>query len=239
MDFKITRIRNFDDYVSKVFGMFDYYRKFQKEDLDKYEDLKMTFSNLLESDKPEREEDVLNFLIETNVAEFDTYDYAVLKINQDLCEKSYSEKYEILKTFQNRLHKLKYKPSYQHLYISSLDTLVFASLYKLNKYVDTELTKYDSSMLDNKIPSINSEKIKTMLSVKQLSLLFRMLSDDKVIECDNVTKLSKQISSTFSSKKADDISDKSVKNHFDSPDNEAIKFWKTELGRLKQLLENY
>jgi hypothetical protein len=51
--------------------------------------------------------------------------------------------------------------------------------------------------------------------------------------------LTKQIASTFSSKQKDDISSKSVKNNYDSPQNEAIEFWETKLIRLRQLLNKY
>lgn len=240
MDFEITRIKNFDDYVDKISDAFDNGRKYQSENTKKYDDLEKIFSELLESNNSEREEKILNFMIETNVAEFATHEYAVLKINQDLCEKSNLEKYKILKTFQNRLHKLEYKPNYQHLQILNLDNMYFAPLYTLEKYVDNELSKYDSSKFDIEPTPISAEKIKTTLSVKKLSLLFRMLSDEELIEYDSVPELSNQIGSAFSSKrKIDGISSDSIKNHFDTPKHDAIKFWEDKLDEMQKRLKIY
>ncbi|MGZ2370334.1 hypothetical protein ACXR6G_11140 [Ancylomarina sp. YFZ004] len=219
-----------------------YLRRYDKnspEEIVLYENLNKTLSNLLERNNSEKEEDILNFLIETNVAELETYDFAIQKINQDLCDKSDSGKYEVLKSFQNRLNNLRYKPSYKTLNRSSIVALVNVTLSRLIEFVDKELTKYDSSKFDIKLTAISTEKIKTKLSVKKIGLLFRMLSDENLLEYDEVTTLTEQIAFAFSSKQKDDFSSDSIKNHFDTPKHDAIKFWEGVLLEMQKKLNKF
>jgi len=186
-----------------------------------------------------REEEVLNFLIETNIAPVETFDYSVEHLNNALSGKNEKERYEVLIAFKKRFFTLKDSPLYRHLHLSNIMTLVDNTLDKLIAFVDNKLVKYDRDLLDNTGSSNGFGKIKSNLTVSQMALFFRLLSDENILETNNITKLSKQIASSFSSKQKDDISYKSVKNHFDSPQNEAIEFWDTKLVRLRQLLNKY
>ncbi|WP_320018245.1 hypothetical protein [Labilibaculum manganireducens] len=186
-----------------------------------------------------REEEVLNFLIETNITPAETFDYSVELLNIALSGKNEKERFEVLIAFKKRLFTLKDSPSYRHLHLSNIMTLVDNTLDKLIAFVDNKLVKYDRDLLDNTGSSNGFGKIKSNLTVSQMALFFRLLSDENILETNNITKLSKQIASSFSSKQKDDISYKSVKNNFDSPQNEAIEFWETKLVRLRQLLNKY
>jgi hypothetical protein len=186
-----------------------------------------------------QEETVLNFLIETNIASAYTYRYSVEYLNESLSGKNEKERYDVLIAFKKRLYTLKDSPSYRHLHLSNIMTVIDNTLDKLIAFVDNKLEKYDRELLENISSSNALGKIKTNLTVPQLGLLFRLLSDEKLLQTDNVSQLTKQIASTFSSKQKDDISSKSVKNNYDSPQNEAIEFWETKLIRLRQLLNKY
>lgn len=205
-----------------------------------FQKISKVLDGLLETtDDFAREEKVLNFLIETSVIPVKTYAYSVEYLNKSLSGKNEKERYEVLIAFKKRLYTLKDSPLYRHLHLSNIMTLVDNTLDKLIAFVDNKLVKYDRDLLDNTGSSSGFGKIKSNLTVSQIALLFRLLSDENILETNNITKLSKQIASSFSSKQKDDISYKSVKNNFDSPQNEAIEFWETKLVRLRQLLNKY
>ncbi|MBI9058277.1 MAG: hypothetical protein JEZ01_10965 [Labilibaculum sp.] len=201
--------------------------------------LKVLDSLLETTDNLIREEEVLNFLIETNIASAETFYYSVEYLNKSLSGKNEKERYGILIEFKKRLHTLKDSPSYREFHLSKIMTLVDVTLDKLMVFVESKLKNYDSTLLNNTSGSSGLGKIKTNLTVSQISLLFRLMYDDKDIKTDNKTKLSQQIASSFSSKRMDDISAKNIKNSIDSPDNDAIEFWDKKLVRLRQLLKKY
>ena len=81
-------------------------------------------------------------------------------------------------------------------------------------------------------------KLKTNLSVGEISLLFRLLKEEKVFDFKNNTELYRFIAETFSTKQADTPSDKSIKNKFLSPDTTAIKNIDALLVNMRQHLKN-
>lgn len=97
--------------------------------------------------------------------------------------------------------------------------------------------KYDSlERLESIILSNGKEKLKTKFSVGDLSLLFRLLKDEGLIDTKNNAELYRFISTSFSTKSSDSISDKSIKNKFLTPDNTAIVNMKILLANLKNAL---
>ena len=68
----------------------------------------------------------------------------------------------------------------------------------------------------------------------ELSLLFRLLVEEKIILPDLKTDLFRVISTVFQTKKASDLSSKSIKNKFDSPEPNALDFWETKLVDLRR-----
>jgi len=77
-------------------------------------------------------------------------------------------------------------------------------------------------------------KMKTKLTVPQLSYLFRALNDNKLIDITNKTDLFKFIADSFQTKASDDISWQSVKNKFDTPEFKAVEFWDEKFLHLRQ-----
>lgn len=98
------------------------------------------------------------------------------------------------------------------------------------------LKKLEEVVLTSGYSKSNNEKLKTRLSVGDLSLLFRLLYDEGLFELKSNTELYQFISSNFSTKSAEDISDKSIKNKFLSPDNSSTKNLDILLTNLRQQL---
>ncbi len=93
-------------------------------------------------------------------------------------------------------------------------------------------------LLQNLNSSIKTTmKLNTKLSVSELSLLFRLLNEEGVLELKNNAELYRFISSSFSTKQSENISDKSIKNKFLSPDNTAVKNMDILLVNLRQQLK--
>ena len=86
-------------------------------------------------------------------------------------------------------------------------------------------------------------KLKTQLSVTQLSLLFKMINDLKpsIFLTDSNAELFRFISVNFKTKKSsvDGISTNKLRNEFSNPDLKAIEFWEkhlhTMLAQLRKL----
>lgn len=80
-------------------------------------------------------------------------------------------------------------------------------------------------------------KLKTKFTVAELSLLFRLLQEEGIIDKENNEELYRFISSNFSSKLSSEISNNTTKNKFLSPDNTAIKNLDILLVNLRQQLK--
>lgn len=83
------------------------------------------------------------------------------------------------------------------------------------------------------------KKMKVKLSVADLAFLFRLLSEEKVIETKYNTDIFKFISDSFTTKGSDGISIKSIKNNFDSPQNNSISNIDALLVNLRQKLVDF
>lgn len=87
------------------------------------------------------------------------------------------------------------------------------------------------------ISSLNSQqkkKLKTNLTVSELTYLFKALNAEKIISSRYNSDIYSFISDNFSSKQQEDISTKSIKNHFEDPDPAAITFWQGKFANLKE-----
>ena len=96
-------------------------------------------------------------------------------------------------------------------------------------------------VLKSPSPEITSDKLKTTMSVPEISLLFRLLHDLKpeIFETESKTELYRWLSENLSSKRTgkNDLSENSIKNHFNSPDSNAIDFWKKHFFTMQASLK--
>jgi hypothetical protein len=123
----------------------------------------------------------------------------------------------------------------------SLSKLEYKDLRILETYCKAKFEACES--LKNKIQDRFNVKIKPSspkitldLSVGEIALLFKLLLKDKILISDNQEEMYRTIASTFSSKKATDISVSSLKNKFLSPDPTTVEKMDIVLTRLKQIL---
>jgi hypothetical protein len=111
--------------------------------------------------------------------------------------------------------------------------LEFFPIYQLQGLINAELSKIkEKEELLN--PQIQSTlKLKTDLSVPQLSLLFKMINDlkPKVFSTKSDAELFRFISANFQTKKSSEngISTQKLRNEFNNPDIKAIEFWEKHL----------
>jgi len=135
-----------------------------------------------------------------------------------------NDEIELISSFQTKLQVAytEFKPSLIRKAITWLTTE--KEFYQANLKLDLKELSF-----------AGIDKIKTNLSVAQIALLFRTLHDNKLIEVKNKTDLFLTISKVFSSKKQDDISANTIKNHFDTPDYNAMEFWDTGFPNLRSI----
>lgn len=81
------------------------------------------------------------------------------------------------------------------------------------------------------------QKIKTNLSVADLSTLYRILYEGKLIEADNKVDISRFISDHFETKKVQEISPDSANNKFISPTPASLDFWYPKFLELRQITD--
>ena len=121
--------------------------------------------------------------------------------------------------------------------------LEFLPIYQLQGLINAELSKIkEKEELLN--PDIKiTPKLKTDLSVPQLSLVFKMINDlkPKVFNTKSDAELFRFISANFQTKKSTEkgISTQKLRNEFNNPDLKAIEFWEkhlhTMLSELRKL----
>ena len=159
------------------------------------------------------------------------------------------EIYKHLETLDTPLQKIEYINS-EILKLSFLNEgldLGF-SVYKLSiprhllQWLNAQLDYYKANMHikpeTNKIQSIT--KIPTDLSVDKLAYLFRVLCDGKVMQPKVETDMYRAIAALFSSLKKDDISEKSIKNKFVTPEIQAVQYWDEGFAQLQRIAKkNY
>tara|TARA_R110000751_G_scaffold100068_2_gene193906 strand:- start:209946 stop:211187 length:1242 start_codon:yes stop_codon:yes gene_type:complete len=111
--------------------------------------------------------------------------------------------------------------------------LEFFPIYQLQGLINAELSKIkEKEELLN--PDIKiTPKLKTDLSVPQLSLLFKMINDLKptIFNTKSDAELFRFISANFQTKKSTEkgISTQKLRNEFNNPDLKAIEFWEKHL----------
>lgn len=118
------------------------------------------------------------------------------------------------------------------------------------KLDEDKMKKYKTSIsrltdnIDKEIQQsiINAtSKIKLNCSVPQLSFLFRLLEEQKVLEIPQGKKQEffKCLSEYFSTKQTVAPSVNAIKNHFDTPDDKAIDFWRNQLQGMNTIIKKY
>jgi oligoribonuclease (3'-5' exoribonuclease) len=111
--------------------------------------------------------------------------------------------------------------------------LEFFPIYQLQGLINAELSKIkEKEELLN--PDIKiTPKLKTDLSVPQLSLVFKMINDLKptIFNTKSDAELFRFISANFQTKKSTEkgISTQKLRNEFNNPDLKAIEFWEKHL----------
>jgi hypothetical protein len=109
----------------------------------------------------------------------------------------------------------------------------FFPIYSLQGLINAELSKIKEKeeLLNPQI--LSTTKLKTDLSVPQLSLLFKMVNDlkPKVFNTKSDAELFRFISANFQTKKSSEkgISTQKLRNEFNNPDIKAIEFWEKHL----------
>ena len=121
--------------------------------------------------------------------------------------------------------------------------LEFFPIYQLQGLINAELSKIkEKEELLNPLTK-STPKLKTDLSVPQLSLVFKMINDlkPKVFNTKSDAELFRFISANFQTKKSTEkgISTQKLRNEFNNPDIKAIEFWEkhlhTMLSELRKL----
>lgn len=111
--------------------------------------------------------------------------------------------------------------------------LEFFPIYQLQGLINAELSKIKEKeeLLNPHIKS--TPKLKTDLSVPQLSLVFKMINDLKptIFNTKSDAELFRFISANFQTKKSTEkgISIQKLRNEFNNPDLKAIEFWEKHL----------
>ena len=99
-------------------------------------------------------------------------------------------------------------------------------------FVDEQLNLLAPNTKTETKPTIT--KVDTNLTVPQLAYLFRALVDEDLITPKQKTDLFKAVSEIFKTKGTETISSSSFKNHFNSPESNAIDFWQGKFTHLMQ-----
>lgn len=98
--------------------------------------------------------------------------------------------------------------------------------------------KLEQLIRENATPSPSIKKLKLKLSAADISLLFRLLHEEKLIEFDDKTDIPRFIANAFSSVKQEDISFKSANNNFYSPKSSSIDKLEYLLPNIRSHLKN-
>jgi hypothetical protein len=111
--------------------------------------------------------------------------------------------------------------------------LEFFPIYQLQGLINAELSKIKEKeeLLNPQIKS--TPKLKTDLSVPQLSLIFKMINDlkPKIFNTKSDAELFRFISANFQTKKSSEkgISTQKLRNEFNTPELKSIEFWEKHL----------
>jgi len=117
---------------------------------------------------------------------------------------------------------------------------------KINVIKDGIKIKDEETKIIYCAPPMNlfHNKIKTKLTVPQLSYLFNCLYEEEgILEKKNKTALRQSISSCFTSKRKEDISAESIRISFNTPNEKILEFWIEKFTHMMQFAkkerENY
>ena len=121
--------------------------------------------------------------------------------------------------------------------------LEFFPIYQLQGLINAELSKIKEKEKLLNPHTKSTPKLKTDLSVPQLSLVFKMVNDlkPKIFNTKSDAELFRFISANFQTKKSTEkgISTQKLRNEFNNPDIKAIEFWEkhlhTMLSELRKL----
>lgn len=116
-----------------------------------------------------------------------------------------------------------------------IDNLPQMALTYLN-----ELPQDIVNVENSKVKPHDFEKIKTILTVDQLALLFRLLTDLPIFENDiDKTNLSNVVISAFSTKQKQDISFSSFYNKMATPKISAVDYWDGKGQHIQSIINKY
>lgn len=111
--------------------------------------------------------------------------------------------------------------------------LEFFPIYQLQGLINAELSKIKEKEELLNPHTKSTPKLKTDLSVPQLSLLFKMINDLKptIFNTKSDAELFRFISANFQTKKSTDkgISTQKLRNEFSNPEYNSIEFWEKHL----------
>lgn len=109
----------------------------------------------------------------------------------------------------------------------------FYSIYEMQGIIKSELAKQDKVKVGEDNISNKIDKLKTDLSVPQLSLIFKMINDlkPKIFNTKSDAELFRFISANFQTKKSSEkgISTQKLRNEFNTPELKSIEFWEKHL----------
>lgn len=97
---------------------------------------------------------------------------------------------------------------------------------KVLRFEMKRIIKHRNTTSTKTYPEFSNNKLKTKLSVPQISYFLRCLEHEKgIIDIDNKADLFRKVAGSISSARQDNISLDSLKNKFNMPDENAIEFW--------------
>ncbi|MDD3878148.1 MAG: hypothetical protein PHT69_16130 [Bacteroidales bacterium] len=96
------------------------------------------------------------------------------------------------------------------------------------------ITEQESKLITSPQKIQSNRKLKTNLSVPQLTCLFKALLDNKIIDAPVKMELYRFISESFETKGSINISVDKIKNLFENPDEREFEFWDKRFLNLKQ-----
>jgi hypothetical protein len=112
-------------------------------------------------------------------------------------------------------------------------------LSALQHQLQKHAVKMTSSSAPPDVQPSRQQVLHTPLSVAQLALLVRLLVDAGAIECDNQTLLLKVIANSFTSKKAAQISPRSLRIKYYDTDHASVSIVKDYVIRMMNTLQRY
>jgi hypothetical protein len=171
-------------------------------------------------------------------------------LSDKLIDKVFSESsvvvYEQLETLDTPLQKIEYINSeIRKLSFLNEGLDLGLSVYKLSiprnllQYLNTniEYIKANMHIKPDAAKFQNIPKIPTDLSVDKLAYLFRALCDGQVMTPKVETDMYRAIVALFSSQKKDDLSEKSIKNKYVTPELPAVEYWIDGFSHLQRIAQ--